>query len=117
MRELKQNDDNHGRNLPGFYHTVTLDPRRVGEAFPSHQLPIEVKHYYAREALSVPSGSPLRHPKLSASYQVSKWDGKLGVTDEDLTQLKRELDRVVNSCLLSAGLDLAPEHGIGPLST
>lgn len=118
VRELKQNDDdNHGRNLPGFYHTVTLDPRRVREAFPGHQLPIEVKHYYAREALSVSSDSPLRHPKLGASYQVSKWDDKLGVTDEDLTRLKRELDRVVKSCLLAAGLDLAPEHGSGPYIT
>lgn len=115
VRELKQRDDDyHGRNLPGFYHTVHLDPRRVREAFPGHELPIEVKHYYAREALSVPEESPLRHPKLGASYQVSKWDGKLGVTDEDLTQLKRELDRVVKSCLLAAGLELAPEHDTGP---
>lgn len=118
VRELKQNDDdNHGRNLPGFYHTVTLGPRRVREAFPGHQLPVEVKHYYAREALSIRDASPLKHPKLGASYQVSKWSDKLDFTDEALTQLKRELDRVVKSCLLAAGLDLAPEHGSGPYIT
>lgn len=107
-RKVVQNDqDEHGRNLPGYYHTVTLDPRRVQEAFPGHELPVEVKHYYAREALDRPMDDPLRHPKLGASYQVSRWDGKLGVTDEDLTQLERELDRIVRSVLSNSGLEVA----------
>lgn len=39
-RKVVQNDDDgHGRNLPGYYHTVTLGPRRIREAFPDHSLP------------------------------------------------------------------------------
>lgn len=106
-RKVVQNDqDEEGRNLPGYYHTVTLDQRRVQEAFPGHELPVEVKHYYWTEALSRPMDDPLRHPKLGASYQVSRWDGKLGVTDEDLTQLERELDRIVRSVIANSGLEV-----------
>jgi hypothetical protein len=113
-RKVVQNDeDGHGRNLPGYYHTVTLGPRRIREAFPDHALPKEVKHYYAREALSQ-GDSPLAHPKIGASYQVSRWDEKLGVTPEELNQLERELDQTVLSVLADAGLDIAPSQGSGP---
>ena len=112
-RKLVQNDDDeHGRNLPGYYHTVTLDPGRVREVWPNHALPIELKHYYAKEALSIDDG-PLKHPKLGASYQVSRWDGTLGATDDDLAQLRDELDEVVHSTLAAAGLDLSPSRGTG----
>jgi len=115
-RKVVQNDqDEHGRNLPGYYHTVTLGPRRIREAFPDHALPKEVKHYYAREAKNQPEDSPLAHPKAGASYQVSRWDEKLGVTEEDLEQLERELDQTVLSVLVDAGLDVAPNRGTGPL--
>ena len=111
---VQKDDDDHGRNLPGYYHTVTLGPRRIREAFPDHSLPKEVKHYYAREALGQGTESPLAHPKVGASYQVSRWDGKLGVTPEELDQLERELDQTVLSVLADAGLDLAPSRGAGP---
>ena len=71
---VQDDDDPHGQNLPGYYHTVTLGPRRVREAFPSHRFPVEVKHYYAREARSKSKDDPLRHPKLGVSYQVSRWE-------------------------------------------
>ncbi|MGM0592350.1 MAG: MarR family transcriptional regulator [Halobacteriota archaeon] len=114
-RKVVQNDDDeHGRNLPGYYHTVTLGTRRIREAFPHNEIPVEVKHYYAREALSVPKDHPLRHPKVGVSYQVSRWDRKLGVSPDDLDQLVEELDRVLRAVLADAGLDLAPIHGDGP---
>ena len=114
-RKVVQNDtDEHGRNLPGYYHTVTLGQKRVQEAFPSHDLPVEVKHYYAREALSMPDDHPLRHPKVEAAYQVSRWDETLGVDPDSLAKLERELDRILHSVLAEAGLDLAPGHGDGP---
>jgi len=106
-RKLIQNDDdNHGRNLPGFYHTATLGPRRITEAFPSHSLPKEVKHYYAKEALSFPKTDPLRHPKLEVAYQVSRWDETIGFND--LEQLERELTETIHSVLADAGLSLRP---------
>ncbi|UWG47058.1 Protein containing HTH domain [Halanaeroarchaeum sp. HSR-CO] len=114
-RKIVQQDRTfEGDELPGFYHTVTLDQRRVQEMFPDHQLPVEVKHYYVRHPFSFEDDHPLRHPKLGASFQVSQFDGKIGVSDEDLTQLKRELDRIVRSVLANAGLDVAPERGNGP---
>lgn len=113
-RKLVQNDDDgYGQNLPGYYHTVTLGPRRVREAFPDHELPKEIKHYYAKEAQSQGDESPLAHPKVGASYQVNRWDGKLGVTPEELDQLERELDQTVLSVLADAGLDVAPSKGGG----
>jgi len=114
-RKVVQNDtDEHDRNLPGYYHTVTLGQKRVREAFPSHDLPVEVKHYYAREALTMPDDHPLRHPKVEAAYQVSRWDESLGVDPDSLAQLERELDRVLHSVLTEAGLDIAPGRGGGP---
>ncbi|GGN98656.1 MarR family transcriptional regulator [Haloarcula pellucida] len=113
-RKVVQNDDDdYGRNLPGYYHTVTLGPRRVREVFPDHALPKEIKHYYAREALAQPDDSPLRHPKIGVSYQVSRWDETLGVSSEDLVQLQRELDQTLLSVLADAGLDIAPTNGSG----
>jgi hypothetical protein len=114
-RKVVQNDDDgHGHNLPGYYHTVTLGPRRIREAFPDHSLPKEIKHYYAKEAKSQDEDSPLAHPKVGASYQVSRWDEKLGVTPDDLNRLERELDQTVLSVLVDAGLDVGPCQGSGP---
>jgi len=114
-RKVVQNDDDeHGRNLPGYYHTVTLGPERVQEAFPSHELPVEVKHYYAREAYERDESDPLAHPKVGMSYQVSRWDDTLGADEEALAQLERELDRVLHAVLIDADLDVCPEHGRGP---
>ena len=112
-RKVVQNDQNErGETLPGYYHTVTLDQQRIQEAFPSHELPKECKHYYAREALSFPSDHPLRHPKLGASYQVSRWDGKIGVRKGDIEQLNRELEETVVSLLADAGIDVRPCSGV-----
>jgi hypothetical protein len=104
-RKVVQNDDDeHGRNLPGYYHTVTLGPKRVQAAFPDHTFPREVKHYYAREAASMPSESPLSHPKVGASYQVSRWDQAIGV--DELEELERQLDQTVHSVLAEAGIQI-----------
>ena len=106
-RKLVQNDDdNRGRNLPGFYHTVTIDNKRVQEVMPNHQLPIEAKNYYAKEALSLPLEHPLRHPKLEVSYQQSRWDESLPYTDESISQLNRELDEWLYAILNDAELSL-----------
>ncbi|WP_135828954.1 DUF7845 domain-containing protein [Halorussus halobius] len=114
-RKVVQNDDDgHRNNLPGYYHTVTLGPKRVREAFPSHALPKEVKHYYAREAYQKPDSDPLAHPKLGASYQANRWDRKLGVEKDDLAQLTRELEETVLSVLAEAGLNVRPSEGADP---
>ncbi|WP_053946702.1 DUF7845 domain-containing protein [Halolamina sediminis] len=114
-RKVVQNDDNdHGENLPGYYHTVTLGPSRVREAFPEHTVPVEIKHYYAREALSRSKDDPLRHPKLGVSYQVSRWDGSVGVTPDELADLERELDRTLRAVLEDAGVTMTPGAGGGP---
>jgi hypothetical protein len=105
-RKLVQNDtDERGRDLPGYYHTVTLDPQRVREAWPSHSFPREVKHYYAREALGM-EGS-LSHPKLEASYQVSRWDDTLHPVHDD-DQIEQELEESILSVLSEAGINLRP---------
>jgi hypothetical protein len=126
-RKLVQNDsDEQGRDLPGYYHTVTLDPTHIEEAFPHHELPKEVKHYYAREALSVPEDSPLRHLKLEAAYQTSRWDGTLRPwTDEQaptgheqyaevsedptIETFNEEAEETLLAVLADAGIDLRPE--------
>lgn len=106
-RKLVQNDqDNHGRTLPGFYHTATLGPERVQEVFPSHTFPVEVKHYYESEALDRSPDDALAHPKLEVSYQVSRWDDTLRPTDDTLERIRRELDETIYSVLADAGLDL-----------
>lgn len=113
-RKIVQNDDDErGRNLPGYYHTATLGPRRIQEAFPDHHLPKEVKHYYAREALSVPDDHPLSHPKVGSSLQASLLDDDETVRWRDLETLERELDQTVLSVLADAGIDIAPS-GSGP---
>lgn len=106
-RKLVQNDDDErGCTIPGYYHTATLGPDRIREVFPSHSLPKEVKHYYAREAADRPPADPLAHPKVGASYQVSRWDGTLSFDPDDLDRLARELDETIYATLADAGLDL-----------
>jgi hypothetical protein len=106
-RKLVQNDSNErNQRLPGYYHTVTLGPSRVHAVFPNHELPVECKHYYAREALDRPSDSPLAHPKLEVAYQQSRWDETLHLTDGNLAQLHEELTEWLYAILNDAGLDL-----------
>lgn len=108
-RKLVQNDDDeHGHNLPGYYHTVTLDQDRVREAWPSHELPKEIKHYYAREAANKDESDPLAHPKVEAAYQVSRWDGKVGVASEEIADLERELEGAILAVLNAADIHLVP---------
>ena len=106
-RKLVQNDSNErGRQLAGYYHTATLGPSRVREVFADHVLPVECKHYYAREAHSRPNGDPLRHPKVEVAYQTSRWNDTLHLTDENLDRLDEELTEWIYSILNDAGLDL-----------
>jgi hypothetical protein len=108
-RKLVQNDDDeHGQNLPGYYHTATLDAHRLGEAFPGHRLPKEVKHYYAREAVRLDENEALAHPKVGASLQTSLVPAEQTVRYDDLVDLERELDQTVLSVLADAGLDVSP---------
>lgn len=108
-RKLVQNDaDGHGRNLPGYYHTVTLDATRIAEAFPGHRLPKEVKHYYAREAASMDADDALAHPKVGASLQTSLVSDDETVRFGDLVEVEHELDQTVLSVLVDAGIDVAP---------
>ena len=111
-RKLVQYDSNERmENVPGYYHTATLGPQRVREVFPSHDLPKEVKHYYAREAVSLDPDEALAHPKVGASYQRSFWKGKLGVSPESLEHLNRELEETVLSVLAEAGIPVRPGMG------
>jgi hypothetical protein len=112
-RKVVQNDtDDDGRDVPGYYHTVTLGPTRVREAFPSVGVPVECKHYLARKAADMDDDDgPLAHPKVGASYQVSRWDGSVGVTDDDLGQLRDELDTVLLAVLKDVDLPLRPGDG------
>jgi hypothetical protein len=106
-RSITQNDrDEQGRQIEGYYHTAVLGDDRVRSAFPGHQLPREIKHYYAREAVTMDEGDALAHPKVGSSYQVNRWDGKLGVSESDLTQLENELTETVLSILAEAGLQV-----------
>jgi hypothetical protein len=116
-RKLIQDDDDiHGDNLPGYYHTVTLGPRRVREVFPDHRYPKEVKHYYAKEAKDRDEDDPLAHPKVGASLQVSQVPNDETVYLDDLDQLREELEQTVLSVLADAGIDVAPaEEGRGDL--
>lgn len=113
-RKLVQNDQNNrGERLPGNYHTVTLGPKRVREAFPDHTFPREIKHYYAREALSFTKDHPLRHPKMEVAYQRSKWDGKIGV--DEIDSLEAQLDQTIYSVLAEAGIQVhVGAEGGGP---
>jgi len=112
-RKVVQNDqDGRGEVLPGYYHTTTLGPDRVREAWPNHRVPKEIKHYYAREAASKPKDDPLAHPKLGASYQASRWDDSLGWGEID--QLERELEETVLSVLHDAGLPIRPKSDGSP---
>lgn len=107
-RKLIQNDtDNHGRDIPGFYHTTTLGPKRIREVWPHHEIPKECKHYNSREAAQMDAERDLAHPKLEAAYQTSRWDEKLHPVD-DLEQVAEELDETILSILDDAGISLVP---------
>jgi len=113
-RKLVQNDqDERGENVPGYYHTATLDAQRLGEAFPGHRLPKEVKHYYAREAARLDAAEALAHPKVGASLQTSLVPRTQTVRFDDLVDLERELDQTVLSVLADAGLDISPDDMSG----
>jgi hypothetical protein len=108
---VQQDSDEEGEQVPGYYHTVTLGPERITEAFPSHRMPKEVKHYLARHAEQMDDDNPLAHPKVGVSYQVSRWDSSVGVSDDDLEQLRDELDETLHAVLADAEVELRPEHG------
>jgi len=97
----------------GYYHTVTLGPKRVRECFPDHRIPKEIKHYYARNAESLPDDHPLAHPKVEASYQSSRWDETLRPADHE--EIVDELEEAVLATINEAGLPTQPlDDGGGP---
>ncbi|MWV63297.1 hypothetical protein GRS48_00415 [Halorubrum sp. JWXQ-INN 858] len=95
----------------GYYHTVTLGSTRVRECFPDHEIPRELKHYYARESESFPDDHPLAHPKVEASYQSSRWDRTLRPTDHD--DLVSELEETILATINEAGLPTQPLNDDG----
>ncbi|GAA0515079.1 hypothetical protein SAMN04488066_10346 [Halorubrum aquaticum] len=96
----------------GYYHTVTLGPKRIRECFPDHRVPKELKHYYGRNSESLPEDHPLAHPKVEASYQTKRWDETLRPTDHDL--LADELEEAVLATLNEAGLPTQRIDDDGP---
>lgn len=103
-KQIVNDEDNHGQNLPGFYHAATLGPERVQEVMPSHSLPVRCKHYFEKEALARDDDDPVAHPKLEVSYRQKRTDETLYV--DDLESAIEELDEWVYSILSDAGLDL-----------
>lgn len=104
-RKVVQKDvDDRGERAPGYYHTTTLGPKRISEAWPGHRLPKEAKHYLSFDALSLPESHPLSHPKLGASYQVNRWDDTLYF--DEIDDLNDELEETVHSILQDAGIPL-----------
>lgn len=114
-RKVVQNDQNErGQTVEGYYHVATLGPTRIQEAWPSHGLPKEIKHYYSRESVNLPDSHPLAHPKLGASYQVNRQPHDETLYFDQIEQLNHELEETVRSVLDDAGLDLNPITGTGP---
>lgn len=118
-RKVVQNDnDEQGRNVKGYYHTATLGPQRVTEAFPDHTFPRETKHYYSREAATMKRSRALAHPKVGASYQVNRWNETVGVSPDELAELTRQLDETVLAVLSEAGIPIhspdEPDDDDGP---
>ncbi|TKX61836.1 hypothetical protein EXE48_07255 [Halorubrum sp. ASP1] len=107
-RKLIQDDTERA----GYYHTVTLGPKRIREAFPDHRIPKEFKHYYARNAESLPDDHPLAHPKVEASYQSSRWDETLRPVDHD--EIADELEEAILATLNESGLPTQPLDDDGP---
>lgn len=109
-RRTEQTDmDERGEQSPGYRHQIGIDERRVQEVWPNHALPKQVKHYYAREHLSMPEDNPLSHPKVGAIYYPTLWrdsSQNLGVSPSDLQQLSEELDEAVLGVLHDAGLSV-----------
>jgi len=101
-RKLVQDDTERA----GYYHTVTLGPKRIREAFPDHRIPKEFKHYYARNAESLPDEHPLAHPKLEASYQSSRWSETLRPIDHE--EISTELEEAILAALNEANLPTQP---------
>ncbi|AGB16646.1 hypothetical protein Halru_2052 [Halovivax ruber XH-70] len=113
-RKVVQNDcDEDGETVPGYYHTVTLGPERVTEAFPGHRAPREIKHYKSREYKSLESSHPIKNPKVEVSYQASRWDESVGVDPESLRDLVRQLDETLLAVLADAGINVHPQDGSG----
>ena len=93
----------------GYYHTVTLGPMRVRNAWPDHSFPREIKHYYKKHPDTYDGDYNLDHPKLEVSYQRSRWDESLGVEDHD--RITNEINETILSVLESADLPVAPGDG------
>ena len=107
-RKLVQDDTERA----GYYHTATLGPKRIREAFPDHRIPKEFKHYYARNAESLPDDHPLAHPKVEASYQSSRWDETLRPVDHE--EIADELEEAILATLNESGLPTQPLDDDGP---
>ncbi|WP_449406697.1 DUF7845 domain-containing protein [Natronolimnobius baerhuensis] len=94
-----------------YYHTATPDPRRVREAFSSHELLKEVEHYYAQHAVSLDNNRSIARPNVGTSYQCSFWNDQLDASPADIERLNRELEETLLSVLAEVGLSLRSRTG------
>lgn len=102
---FQQDRDGRGNQAPGYNHHTTLGPKRAMEAFGT-RLPLELKHYLARETESLDPENPLHHPKVEAAYQVSRWGEKIGIEESDIDRLREQLEEALLSILAEAGINL-----------
>lgn len=104
-RKVVQDDSKRS----GYYHTATLGPMRVRNAWPDHTFPREIKHYYVEHPSAYPDNHALSNPKLEVSYQRKRWDESLSVEDHE--QISEEINQSIYSILEASELPLSPEEG------
>jgi len=93
--------------VPGYYHTATIGPKRASELVDQHHLPKEFKHYLAREADSLDRSSPLYHPKVEAALQTSRANDPIRWDQRD--RVGRELDEALLNLLQWEGFPVTDD--------
>lgn len=83
--------------IPGYYHTATIGPKRASELVDQHHLPKEFKHYLAREAENLDPENPLYHPKIEVALQTSRLDEPVRWRERE--RVARELDEALLNLL------------------
>jgi transposase len=94
--------------LPGYYHTATIGPKRASELVDQHHFPKEFKHYLAREAESMDRSDPLYHPKVEAALQSSRANET--IRWEERERVGRELDEALLNLLSWEGFPVTDEE-------
>ncbi len=114
-RKVVQNDSNdHGEKLPGYYHTVTIGPERVQEAFPPTLRPWRSSTTGPARRSASPRIAPYDIQKSRWLIRCRAGMGSVGVGRDDLEQLQGELDRTLHAVLDEAGVEATPGAEGGP---